>query len=159
MNSDFYNLKAEKPNGELLELSEYKGKVILIVNTASKCGFTYQYDGLEALYKKYQDNLIVLGFPCNQFKKQESGSDEEISSFCKLNFGVTFPLLKKSDVNGENTNEVFAYLKDKLPGLLGKKIKWNFTKFLIDQQGNPIKRFSPTTKPEKLESHIEKLIK
>jgi glutathione peroxidase len=155
----FYNLKAEKINGEEIYLETYKGKTVLIVNTASKCGFTPQYDGLEKLYKDYKDKgLVILGFPCDQFGHQEPGSEDEIQSFCKLNFGVTFPLFKKVEVNGRETHEVYKYLKDSLPGFPGKDIKWNFTKFLIDSEGNPVKRFASTVKPEKLVSQIEPLL-
>lgn len=159
MKTNFYNLQAELSNGELFEFEQLKGKVVLLVNTASKCGFTKQYKGLEDLYKKYKDcDFIVLGFPCDQFANQEPGSDEEIALFCELNFGVTFPLFKKIEVNGKNTHPVYIFLKEELPGITGKTIKWNFAKFLIDKNGNPVRRFSPFTKPEKLEKLICELL-
>jgi glutathione peroxidase len=137
---------------ELPGLGSYEGKVILVVNTASKCGFTPQYAGLEALHKKYKDRgLVVLGFPCNQFGHQEPGGDAEIAAFCTLNFGVTFPLMPKTDVNGPGTHPVYVFLKEKAPGT----IKWNFTKFLVGRDGKTVSRFPSTTKPEKLEEDIE----
>lgn len=157
--SEFYTKEAMNNRGELISMESYKGKTLLIVNTASKCGFTPQYEGLQSLYEKYNDKgLEILGFPCDQFGHQEPGSDEEISEFCKLNFGVTFPLFKKVEVNGTNSHPVYSYLKSELPGKIGKNIKWNFTKFLIDSEGNPVKRFSPMTEPVKLEEQIEKLM-
>jgi len=154
--SAFYDLKANKINGDEISMEDFKGKTVLVVNTASKCGFTPQYDGLEKLYKDNKDKgFVILGFPCDQFGHQEPGNEEEIENFCKLNFGVTFPLFKKIDVNGDETHEVYRYLKESLPGLIGKDIKWNFTKFLIDPEGNPVKRFASTVKPEKLEAHIK----
>ena len=157
--NDFYKLNAELPSGEVVSMEQYKGKVVLIANTASKCGLTYQYTGLEELYKKYKDQgLVVLGFPCNQFANQEPGSDEEIKSACLLNYGVTFPVFKKVDVNWENTHEVFEYVKNNSFTFLGKKIKWNFTKFLVNKDGEKIKRFAPITKPEKLEKQILELL-
>ncbi|KAF8606570.1 glutathione peroxidase [Ceratobasidium sp. AG-I] len=157
--STFYDLKADAPRGEY-SFDQLKGKVVLVVNVASKCGFTPQYTGLEGLYKKYQDrDFIILGFPCNQFGGQEPGSDAEIGEFCQLNHGVSFPLMKKSDVNGDNTNEVYQYLKNHKSGILGlTRIKWNFEKFLIDRQGNVVGRWASTTKPESLESEIEKVL-
>ncbi len=147
-------------NGEQTTLEQYKGKVLLIVNTASKCGFTPQYEGLETLYKKYHDNgFEILGFPCDQFGHQEPGSDEDIAQFCSLNFGVSFPLFKKTNVNGPDANPLFEELKKEAPGLLGtKRIKWNFTKFLVDAQGKVIKRYAPTVKPEAIEKDIVKLL-
>lgn len=154
-----YDLKARNIKGEEVSFEEFKNKVLLIVNTASKCGFTPQYEGLENLYNKYKDDLVVLAFPCNQFGSQEPGSNEEIQQFCDLTFKTSFPLFDKIDVNGENTHEVYKYLKNELPGILGsKKIKWNFTKFLIDKKGNPVKRYAPTTKPESLEEEIKALL-
>lgn len=156
--NNFYELKARKINDEEVSMKTFKGKVVLIVNTASKCGFTPQYDGLEKLYRDYKEKgLVILGFPCDQFGHQEPGNEEEIESFCKLNFGVTFPLFKKIEVNGKGTHDLYKYLKDSLPGFPGKEIKWNFTKFLIDSEGNPVKRFASTVKPEKLVSAIEPL--
>jgi glutathione peroxidase len=156
--NSIYNFEVTNISGNTETLEKYNDKVLLIVNVASKCGFTPQYKGLEELYNKYED-LVILGFPCNQFGKQEPGSDEEISSFCEINFGVTFPLFSKVDVNGNNADPLFNYLKKELPGLLGsEKIKWNFTKFLIDKKGNPIKRFAPKDTPKSLIPEIEKLL-
>ncbi len=148
--SKIYDFKLTDITGQETDLSAYKGKKILIVNVASKCGFTSQYKGLEEIYQKYKDNnFVVLGFPCNQFGAQEPGSEEEISKFCEINFGVTFPLFSKVDVNGDNANPLFEYLKSEAPGLLGSKaIKWNFTKFLIDENGKVLKRYAPNDKPE-----------
>lgn len=147
-------------NGQATTLEAYKGKVLLIVNTASKCGFTPQYEGLEALYKKHKESgLEVLGFPCDQFGHQEPGSDDDIAQFCTMNFGVTFPLFKKTEVNGPNANPLFVELKNKAPGLLGsKRIKWNFTKFLINAEGKVLKRYAPTAKPSEIEKDIVKLL-
>ena len=148
-----YDFSAEINSNEVLKFSKYKGKVLLIVNTASNCGFTPQYDGLQALYKKYASKgLVVIGFPCDQFGHQEPGSNEEIMDFCRLNYGVTFPLMAKSDVNGENANEVFKWLCAEEP------IKWNFTKFLIDRKGRVVARFEPVVTPAELESEIEALL-
>ena len=146
--------------GEPLDLSEKLGTVLLVVNTASKCGFTPQYDGLEELYKSYKDRgFEVLGFPCNQFGAQEPGSADEISEFCKVNFGVTFPLMDKIEVNGPDAAPLFDWMKGEAPGLMGSKsIKWNFTKFLIDREGNVVKRYAPTDKPESIAKDIEKLL-
>ena len=147
-------------SGEVQDLSEYKGKVVLVVNTASKCGFTYQYEGLEALYEQYKDQgLEVLGFPCNQFGEQEKGADTEIASFCQKNYGVSFPMFSKKDVNGDDAAPLYQELKSQAPGILGtKKIKWNFTKFLINKQGEVVDRYAPTTKPQALQDDIEKLL-
>ncbi|MFT5382559.1 glutathione peroxidase [Alteromonas sp.] len=147
-------------NGEQTTLEQYKDKVLLIVNTASKCGFTPQYEGLESLYNKYNDKgFEILGFPCDQFGHQEPGSDEDIAQFCSLNFGVSFPLLKKTNVNGPDANPLFEELKNEAPGLLGtKRIKWNFTKFLVNAQGKVLKRYAPTVKPEAIEKDIAKLL-
>lgn len=140
-------------------MSDYKGKVVLIVNTATKCGLAPQFDGLESLHEKYKDKgLVVLGFPCNQFANQEPETNDTVEESCRINFGVTFQLTEKIDVNGPNTHPIFAYLKNELGGFLGKKIKWNFTKFIIDKNGKPYKRYSPTTKPDKLEKDIESLL-
>lgn len=156
---NFYNLEAKKINGEPVSMSEYKDKTIIVVNTASKCGFTPQFEGLENLYQKYKDQgLVILGFPCNQFGKQEPGVGEEIQEFCQINYGVTFPIFDKVNVNGSNTHPIFKYLKSNLGGFLGSSIKWNFTKFVIDKNGKPIKRFGPTTKPEDMESFIKFLM-
>lgn len=151
---------ARLPNGEEVALSGKLGKVVLVVNTASKCGFTPQYDGLEALWRKYRDRgFEILAFPCNQFGGQEPGTADEIESFCKVNFGVSFPLMGKVEVNGDNETPLYRWLKSEAPGLLGSKgIKWNFTKFLIDREGNVVDRFAPTTKPADLERRIEALL-
>ena len=177
-----YRFKAESNGGEEVNFADYRGKVLLVVNTASKCGFTPQYEGLEALYKKYKDQgLVVIGFPCDQFGHQEPGTNEEIEEFCKLNYGVTFPLMAKSDVNGEKANDIFKWLYAEKPfdgfgdsdtgkfmaGMLSRQdpdyasnpdIKWNFTKFLIDRKGNVVARFEPVVTPEQLESEIEALL-
>lgn len=144
--------------GDAISLEHYEGKTLLIVNTASKCGFTPQYKGLESLYKKYKDRgFEVLGFPCDQFGHQEPGNDDEIAQFCEMNFGVSFPLFKKIEVNGDNESPLFTELKNKAPGLLGtKRIKWNFTKFLVSDKGDVIKRYAPTMKPEDIEKDIVK---
>lgn len=146
-----------KNTGEPQEMESYRGKLLLIVNTASKCGFTKQYEGLENLYSRYKDKgFEVLGFPCDQFGHQEPGSDEEIAAFCNINFGVSFSLFKKTDVNGPQTHPMYVELKDQAPGLLGsKRIKWNFTKFLVSKDGTVVKRYAPTTKPEDIAKDIE----
>lgn len=155
----FYDLSAVKMNGQNISMEEYKGKVLLIVNTASKCGFTPQLAGLEELYKEYKDKgFEVLGFPCNQFANQDPGTNKEINEFCLLNYGVSFSMFEKIDVNGENTHPIYKYLKKEAKGVLGEKIKWNFTKFLVDSKGNVIKRYGSMTKPEKIKSDIEKLL-
>ncbi|GHB56799.1 glutathione peroxidase [Psychrosphaera saromensis] len=158
--SDFYTLSATSLQGQVINMSEYKDKVVLIVNTASKCGFTYQYEGLQDLYTKYKDQgFVILGFPCNQFGEQEKGSSDEITEFCQINYGVDFQMFEKIDVNGENEHPIYTYLKQQKPGFLGsKKIKWNFTKFLVSKQGEVVKRFGSTTKPQKLVGTIEKLL-
>jgi glutathione peroxidase len=145
-------------NGETVNLADYKDKVLLIVNTASKCGFTPQYDGLEKLYKDYQEQgLVVIGFPCDQFGHQEPGNNEEIAQFCSMNFNVSFPLSTKIEVNGDNTPALYQTLKSEAPGLLGsKRIKWNFTKFLVNKKGEVVKRYAPTTKPSDISQDIEK---
>ncbi len=152
-----YDFLVKTATGSLLPLKSYQGKLILIVNVASACRFTYQYDGLEALAKKYAaQGFIVLGFPCNQFAHQESASDAEIQSFCRLNHGVSFPILAKVEVNGSGADPLFTFLKTSAPGFLGiKSIKWNFTKFLVDRNGQVIKRYAPTAKPESLVKDIE----
>ncbi|MCZ8136512.1 MAG: glutathione peroxidase [Porphyrobacter sp.] len=146
--------------GQELALKEKLGKVLLVVNTASKCGFTPQYDGLEKIYQQFKDkDFEVLGFPCNQFGAQEPGSADEIAEFCKINFGVTFPLMAKVDVNGDNASPLFDWMKKEAKGLMGStSIKWNFTKFLIDREGNVVKRYAPTDKPESIAKDIEKLL-
>lgn len=156
-----YEFNAKSIDGKDVSLSEYKGKVLLIVNVASKCGFTPQYEGLEKLYKKYKDKgLVILGFPCNQFGKQEHGTEQEIAEFCKVNYGVTFPMFAKIDVNGENAHPLYKYLKEKAPGILSTQdIKWNFTKFLVDREGNVVTRYAPATTPETIEKEIQKYFK
>ena len=154
-----YDFSAKSITGKEVSLSEYKGKVLLIVNTASKCGFTPQYKDLEAIYKKLgNDKFEILGFPCNQFAKQEPGTSDDIKNFCEINYGVTFPLFEKIDVKGPNAHEIFRYLTTEKPGILGGEIKWNFTKFLIDTKGNVVDRFAPTTSPSKIEKDIIKLM-
>jgi len=155
-----YDFKAQSLNGKEINFDEFKGKTMIIVNTASKCGLTPQYEGLEALYQKYKNqDLVILGFPCNQFGNQEKGSSDEINEFCQLNYGVSFPMFEKIEVNGNNAHPLYKYLKAELPGgIFGRKIKWNFTKFVIDKTGKPIKRFSPTTKPMKMEKLIDEII-
>lgn len=156
--TDFYQLSATDLHGKTFDFSQLKGKTVLIVNTASQCGFTPQYAGLQRLYDAYQDKgLVVIGFPCNQFGGQEPEAEAKIEEFCQLNYGVTFPMMAKVEVNGKNTHPVFAFLKNspKGGGLLGDGIKWNFTKFLVDGQGNVLHRYAPTTKPEELVKDIE----
>ena len=156
----FYDFKAKKINGQEVEMKDYEGKVVLIVNTASKCGFTPQFAELENLYKEYKDSgLEILGFPCNQFAKQDSGSNEEIHSFCQLNYGVSFNMFEKIEVNGKNAHPLYRFLKDQQGGIMGSDIKWNFTKFLIDWDGNVVKRYAPIVKPSKIESDIKDLLK
>lgn len=158
---NIYDFNLKTIDGKETTLAPYKGKVMLIVNVASKCGYTSQYDGLQALYEKYKDKgLVVLGFPCNQFAHQEPGSEEEIQNFCRVNFGVTFPMFSKINVNGDNTHPLYQYLKSQQPGILGTEaIKWNFTKFLVDKEGKVINRFSSSTKPKELEKEIETLLR
>lgn len=158
--SSVYDFETESINGARKSLADYKGQVLLVVNTASKCGFTPQFAGLENLYKKYKDKgLTILGFPCNQFGKQDPGSNGEIQEFCQLNYGVSFPMHAKVDVNGNDTHPLFQHLKTAAPGLLGStKIKWNFTKFLIDREGNVVERFAPATAPEKIEAKIQAML-
>ena len=159
MSNPFYALTANTPQGNPVSMEAYKGKVVLVVNTARQCGLTPQFDGLERLYEKYKDKgLVVLGFPCNQFGGQEPLANEVMEATCKLNHGVTFPLFQKIEVNGPGTHPIFGYLKKQLGGLFGSRIKWNFTKFLIDPEGKPVKRFSPVTKPEAIEGKIRELL-
>ena len=159
--SKIYDITCQRISGKDQSLSTLKDKVLLIVNTASKCGFTPQFEGLEALYKQYQtQGFEVLGFPCNQFGSQDPGSNDDIFDFCQTNYGVSFPMFAKIDVNGPNTHPLYQYLKNQAPGLMGSEaIKWNFTKFLVDQSGNVQDRFAPTTKPEDIAPTIEKLLK
>ncbi len=154
-----YDHKVKQADGTSLDLEEYKGDVLLIVNTASKCGFTPQYEGLEKLHRKYKDRgLHIMAFPCNQFGHQEPGDAEEIKNFCTLNYDVTFPLMAKIDVNGSDADPLWDYLKSEKGGLLGSGIKWNFTKFLVDREGRVVARYAPTSKPEQIEADIEKLL-
>lgn len=159
-NSEIYSFKVKTIDGSESSLDAYRGKVMLIVNVASKCGFTPQYKGLEELYRKYKDKgLEILGFPCNQFGAQEPGDENEIKNFCSLSYDVTFPMFSKVDVNGDQAHPLYQYLKKKEKGVLGTEaIKWNFTKFLVDKQGNVVERFAPTTKPEALEKEIAPLL-
>lgn len=156
-----YDFKVKTITGEETTLKPYKGKVLLIVNVASKCGYTPQYEGLEALYRKYKDRgLVVLGFPCNQFGSQEPGTETEIQNFCRVNYGVTFPMFSKIKVNGEETHPLYRYLKSEQPGILGtESIKWNFTKFLVNKEGKVVERFGSSTKPSELEDKVEGLLK
>ena len=157
--SEFYQLSATTLQGKLFSFESLQGKTVIVVNTASKCGFTPQYDGLEKLYEKYKEQgLVILGFPCNQFLKQEPGDASSISEGCLINYGVSFPIFEKVDVNGSNTHPVFKYLKKHLSGVLGSFIKWNFTKFVIDKNGKPVKRFAPITKPEDMEDYIKSIL-
>ena len=155
----FYDFTAKKMNGIEVKMDEYKGKVLLVVNTASKCGFTPQLAELEQMYKDYKDKgFEILGFPCNQFANQDPGSNKEISDFCLINYGVTFTMFEKIDVNGESAHPIYKYLKYNAKGILNNEIKWNFTKFLIDSEGNVVDRFAPTTNPKKIRKDIEKLL-
>lgn len=155
----FYDFKARKMNGQEVSMNEYEGKVILVVNTASKCGLTPQFKELQEIYEEYKSKgLEILGFPCNQFAKQDSGSNQEIQEFCQLNYGVTFNMFEKIEVNGAHAHPIYRYLKQEVKGLFGSEIKWNFTKFLIDRDGNVIKRYAPTVKPSKIANDIEKLL-
>lgn len=160
MRTSIYDFETTTLDGKPLALSEFRGRVLLIVNTASECGFTSQYAGLEALWKEYRDRgLVVIGFPCNQFGGQEPGDEAAIGAFCERNFGVTFPVSRKVDVNGESAHPLFQYLTEAAPGLMGTRaIKWNFTKFLVSGDGEKIERFAPTTTPADLREAIEKLL-
>ena len=158
--TSIYDFHAESLDGKDVALSDYRGSAMLIVNTASKCGLTPQYEGLEALFEKYRAlGLVILGFPCNQFGKQEPGDASEIGAFCTKNYGVSFPMFAKIDVNGSNASRLYKFLKHEKPGIFGtESIKWNFTKFLIDRKGNVVKRFAPATKPQDLVKPIEALL-
>ena len=148
MNTEFYNFKAKTLQGKEIAMDSFKCKTVLVVNTASKCGLTPQFEGLETLYRKYKDeDFVILGFPCNQFGNQEPGDEKSIEEGCLINYGVSFPMFSKIDVNGDNAHPIYKYLKKELKGTFGSRIKWNFTKFLIDKNGKPIKRFSPNTLP------------
>lgn len=160
MKNNVYLFSATSLMGESISLADYSGKVILIVNTASKCRFTEQYAGLQELFEKFQDEgLVILGFPCNQFKQQEPENEESIQEFCQLNYGVTFPMFAKIDVNGKDAHPLYKFLTQSLPGTFGAKIKWNFTKFLIDRSGIPVKRYSSIKKPGSIAPDIQKLLK
>ncbi len=156
---NFYDFTMEDIQGNAVDFSDYQGKVVLVVNTASECGFTPQFAGLERLYQTYREQgLVILGFPCNQFGKQDPGTESEIEEFCQVNYGVTFPMFAKIEVNGENEAPLYSWLKEEKGGMLGDAIKWNFTKFLIDRDGEVVKRFAPQTAPEKLSEDIEALL-
>ena len=153
--SKIYDYKALDNKGNEVNFASFEGKVLMIVNTASKCGFTPQYDGLEALYQKYKDQgLIIIGFPCDQFAHQEPGTNEEIAEFCRINHGVTFHMMSKIEVNGKNAHPIYQYLKSAAKGTFGNTIKWNFTKFLISRDGTEIERFAPTSTPEAMEEKV-----
>jgi glutathione peroxidase len=160
MSDTIFDYSCKTPSGAEKSLSDYKGKVILVVNTASKCGFTPQFEGLEELYETYHDQgLEILGFPCNQFGKQDPGSNDEITEFCQLNYGVSFPMFGKIEVNGGAADPLYKHLKKQAPGALGTQaIKWNFTKFLINREGKVLKRFAPATTPKQLEKEIKPLL-
>ena len=160
MSNTVYEFSCQTPQGKKKSLRDYEGKVLLVVNTASKCGFTPQFGGLEEMYEKYKGKgLEILGFPCNQFGKQDPGSNDEIMEFCQLNYGVSFPMFGKIEVNGANADPLYKYLKKEAPGVLGSEgIKWNFTKFLIDRSGNVIRRYAPKDSPKVIATDIEKLL-
>ncbi len=155
-----YEYDVKMISGEEISLKTYRGQVLLIVNTASKCGFTPQYTELQKLYERYKEKgFVILGFPCNQFMAQEPGDDLEISGFCRLNYGVTFPMFSKIKVKGNDIHPLYDYLSNEAPGVLGSKaVKWNFTKFLVDKEGKPVKRYSPQTKPNEIEEDIVRLL-
>jgi glutathione peroxidase len=157
--SELQQLSAQSLGGKPVSLGDYQGKVVLVVNTASQCGFTPQYAGLETLYQQYKDQgLVILGFPCNQFGQQEPGGAEDIAQTCQINYGVSFPMFAKVDVNGKQAHPLFQWLTARLPGWFGRRVKWNFTKFLIGRDGQPIKRFAPITKPARLESQVRRAL-
>jgi len=158
MTDSIYDLSFTDNSGQEVSLKEYEGKPLLIVNTASKCGFTPQYKGLQELHEELGPDLVVLGFPCDQFAHQEPGDDDQIKEFCEVNYGVTFPLSTKVDVNGSNTHPIFAYLKDHTSGLLGSSIKWNFTKFLVSPDGSEVKRYAPKTAPGEIREDAKALL-
>lgn len=154
-----YDFSVEKPNGEIQTLQMFAGKVLVIVNTASKCGLKKQFSELQEIYDEYKDkDFVILGFPCGQFNNQEYDDIEKTTAFCQINYGVTFPMFAKIDVNGENTHPLFQFLKSEQGGIISEEIKWNFTKFLIDRNGKVVKRYAPTTKPAKMKNDIEKLL-
>lgn len=159
MVEEFYQLSANDSRGRPVAMSDFRGKVVLVVNTATKCGLAPQFEDLQRLHEKYRNKgLVILGFPCNQFRSQEPESNTTMAETCKVNFGVTFPLLEKIEVNGPHTHPVFKFLKSRLGGLFGSRIKWNFTKFLIDAGGRPVRRWSPVTKPAAIEPYIQRLL-
>jgi glutathione peroxidase len=159
MNDSVYGFAPSDKVGKPRSLEDYRGQVLLIVNTASKCGFTPQFAGLESLYQDFKERgFTILGFPCNQFGGQDPGSNDEIQEFCQLNYGVSFPVFGKIDVNGSDADPLFKYLKDAAPGMLGGRIKWNFTKFLVNRDGEVVKRYAPTTKPEAIAADVEALL-
>lgn len=159
MSAKFYEFSANTLQGKEVSMDTYKDKVVIVVNTASKCGLTPQYEGLESLYREYKDRgLVILGFPCNQFAGQEPGGEKEIQEGCLINYGVSFPMFSKIDVNGSNAHPIYKYLKKELKGFPGSEIKWNFGKFMLDKNGKPFKRYSPTTAPDKMREDIEKLL-
>lgn len=154
-----YNYKVQTISGEDKSMADYQGKVLLIVNTASKCGFTPQYEGLQNLYNKYNnDGLEILAFPSNQFMNQEPGSEADIQEFCEMNYGVSFPMFSKIDVNGKSAHPLYRYLTKEAPGMLTDQVKWNFTKFLVNKDGKVIKRFAPKTEPEEIEESIKEIL-
>lgn len=155
----FYDYTVKDAEGNDVSMKDYEGKVLLIVNTATGCGFTPQYEGLQDLYEKYQEQgLEILDFPCNQFANQAPGTEEEIVDFCQSRYGITFKMFKKVEVNGETAEPLFKYLREQKSGMMGDKIKWNFTKFLVDRNGNVVGRFSPTTTPEQIDTEVAKLL-
>ncbi len=157
--TDFFQLEANLLNGERVSMERFRGKTLIVVNTASQCGLTPQYEGLEKLYRDYKDQgLVVLGFPCNQFGRQEKGNAKEIEQFCQVNYGVSFPMFEKIEVNGKKAHPVFKYLKGQLGSVFGSRIKWNFTKFVIDKNGRPVKRFAPNTTPANMEKFIKSIL-
>ena len=159
MANQFYDFSAQSLQGKEIKMESYQGKTVLVVNTASQCGLTPQYAGLEALNRKYKDKgLVILGFPCNQFGNQEPGDEKSISEGCLINYGVTFQMFSKIEVNGSNAHPLFKYLKKELHGLIGSNIKWNFTKFLVDPNGKPLKRFAPTTTPEEIDTYLQTIL-
>lgn len=157
--AEFHQFQARTLEGEQVSLDQFSGKVVLVVNTASQCGFTPQYEGLEKLYREYRTHgLVILGFPCNQFGNQEPGDADAIREGCLIRYGVTFPIFEKIEVNGPGAHALFAWLTERLPGLLGRRVRWNFTKFLIGRDGTPLRRFGPSTTPEKMEDAIRKAL-
>lgn len=156
---NFYDFEAIKMNGEKVAMSDYQGKVVIVVNTASTCGLTPKYEGLEELYKKYHaQGLEILGFPCNQFANQDAGDNDSINEFCQRNYGVTFTMFQKIKVNGKEAHPLYQFLKKEAKGTVGSTIKWNFTKFVIDRQGQVVSRFAPATEPKEMEADLQKLL-